>query len=89
MYVIIGIYDSLSSAKSRKVTLNQICRCLQMLNQCPTSATLDKIYSDYTPEDMEGIGPGKLFELGVTEEKYALINFINDKSTEFESWYSK
>lgn len=32
-----------------------------MLNQCPTSATLDKIYSDYTPEDMEGIGPGKLF----------------------------
>ncbi|CAH8518785.1 unnamed protein product [Schistosoma guineensis] len=55
--VIKSIYDSLSSAKSRKVTLNQICRCLQMLNQCPTSATLDKIYSDYTPEDMEGVGP--------------------------------
>ncbi|VDO67727.1 unnamed protein product [Schistosoma margrebowiei] len=51
-----SMYDSLSSAKSRKVTLNQICRCLQMLNQCPNSATLDKIYSDYTPEDMEGTG---------------------------------
>ncbi|XP_018645346.1 Calmodulin-5/6/7/8 (CaM-5/6/7/8), putative [Schistosoma mansoni] len=58
--VIKSIYDSLSSAKSRKVTLNQICRCLQMLNQCPTSATLDKIYSDYTPEDMEGIGPDSM-----------------------------
>ncbi|KAK4469817.1 hypothetical protein MN116_007330 [Schistosoma mekongi] len=55
--VIKNIYNSLASAKSRKVTLNQICRCLQMLNQCPTQAVLNKIYSDYTPEDMEGITP--------------------------------
>nr|CAH8841412.1 unnamed protein product [Trichobilharzia regenti] len=55
--VIKSIYDSTASARSRKVTLSQICRCLQMLNQCPTQADLNKIYSDYTPDDMEEAKP--------------------------------
>ncbi|CAH8500487.1 unnamed protein product [Heterobilharzia americana] len=55
--VIKSIYDSAASAKTRRVTLIQICRCLQMLSQCPSQGDLNKIYSDYTPDDLEGTGP--------------------------------
>ncbi|CAH8491210.1 unnamed protein product [Schistosoma turkestanicum] len=55
--IIKKLYDSLVSSKTRQVTLNQIGPCLQTINQAPTQAILQKIYSDYTPDELEGTGP--------------------------------
>ncbi|VDP78626.1 unnamed protein product [Echinostoma caproni] len=46
------LYESVVSARSRKVPLSQISRALHLLSQAPTQATLQAIYDTYTPENL-------------------------------------
>ncbi|TPP58488.1 Troponin C skeletal muscle [Fasciola gigantica] len=46
------IYETVVSARSRKVPLTQIGRALQLLSQAPTQAALQAICDSYTPENL-------------------------------------
>ncbi|KAF7258711.1 Troponin C skeletal muscle [Paragonimus skrjabini miyazakii] len=68
------LYDSLTSARSRKVPLTQICKTLQLLGQCPTQATIKTIFDAYTPQDQpENVAP--------TVDLEAFTDILNEYSS--------
>ncbi|KAA3677802.1 uncharacterized protein DEA37_0006007 [Paragonimus westermani] len=68
------LYDSLTSARSRKVPLTQICKTLQLLGQCPTQATMKTIFDAYTPQDQpENVVP--------TVDLEAFTDILNEYSS--------